>query len=347
MVDELSIKVIDKLNTQTSLHAQYLDSVKGNCDGHLILPNNQQPLKIVCIERLNQYNLVEYLQKLTLNPQNQDMVLISTFISPNQAKILKAHNKQFIDLAGNTFINTPQVYIDIQGKKKSTLNEYFELQILTGKAFQPKGMKLVLMLLLQPELINAPLRTIAKMSEISLGTAKQVVDDLIVQGFVVEKLSSAKKQHKELINIRSLLTKWLDAYPAKFAAKFSQEIYIARDVSLLQNLDLNPVEALWGGEYAAELWDNYLRAKEYLLYVHPDAKNDILKKARLQKLTPNVPNHAGHVRVIVAEPPLAINKIKDLNRPTVHKYLIYANLLLSSDSRMIDAARRFFENHIA
>lgn len=347
MVDELSIKVIDKLKTQTALHAQYLDSVTGDCDGHLILPNNQHPLTIVCIERLNQYNLVKYLQKLTLHPQNPDIVLISTFISPNQAKILKSHNKQFIDLAGNTFINTPQVYIDIQGKKKSSLNEYFELQTLTGRAFQPKGMKVVLMLLLHPELINAPLRTIAKVSEISLGTAKQVVDDLMVQGFVVEKVSSDNKQHKELTNLRSLLTKWLDAYPTKFAAKFRQEIYITRDVFSLQNLELNPVEALWGGEYAAELWDNYLRAKEYLLYVHPDHKNDILKKARLQKLTPNVQNHAGDVRVIVAEPPLDIHKLKDLNRPTVHKYLIYANLLLSSDSRMIDAARRFYENHIA
>lgn len=347
MVDELSIKVIEKLNTQTAIHAQYLDSVQGDCDGHLILSNNQQPLTIVCIERLNQYNLVKYLQKLTLHPQNQDAVLISTFISPNQAKILKAHNKQFVDLAGNTFINTPEVYIDIQGKKKSTLNEHFELQTLTGKAFQPKGMKVVLMLLLQPELINAPLRTIAKMSEVSLGTAKQVVDDLMVQGFVVEKRSSVHKQHKELTNVRSLITKWFDAYPTKFAVKFRQEIYIAQDVSLLQNLDLNHEGALWGGEYAAELWDNYLRANEYLLYVHPDDKNDILKKARLQKLTPNVQNHAGHVRVIVAEPPLEIHKIKDLNRPTVHKYLIYANLLLSSDSRMIDAARRFFENHIA
>jgi hypothetical protein len=104
---------------------------------------------------------------------------------------------------------------------------------------------------------------------------------------------------------------------------------------------------LWGGEYAAELCDNYLNAKDYLLYVKPEHRNELIKAARLRKAKAGEILDTAAIKVKVAAPPLDINKIKGKPDGMVHPYLVYANLLASLDPRNLDAARKFYENHIA
>ena len=93
--------------------------------------------------------------------------------------------------------------------------KYNTREKLTGKAFQPKGMKLVMMLLLKPELVNQPMRVLAEQAEIALGTVKQVLDDLKQLTFILEK----GKKGLVLNEKDLLLTRWLDAYPYNMDAQ--------------------------------------------------------------------------------------------------------------------------------
>ena len=345
---ELIYTAIDNLNQQTGLGIEYRVFEEGNIDGELILPNVEQRLFVECKKWLNKANLQKHLAELALKNRLTDVVLITDYINPNQATLLKEQKVPFIDLAGNTYINTPPIYIDIQGKKPEKPTHEITLAKQIGKAFQPKGMKVVFMFLVHSKLVNEPMRTIAEAAEVALGTVKQVIDDLIYQGFIVQKATrNNKKGLKEIINPKGLLDKWLDAYPTTVEAKLNKEVYTTDNLELVKTLDLNDMNALWGGEYAVELCDNYLNAKDYLLYVPPEHKNHILKTARLRKAKTNEILNKTTARVTLAEPPLGIRKIKGEQADIAHPYFIYANLLASLDPRNIDAATRFYENHIA
>lgn len=345
---ELIRNTMANLNQQTGLEIEYRTYADQSIDGELILPNAGQRLLVKCKKRLNKVNLQKYIAELTLKNKLTDIVLITDYINPNQARWLKEYKVPFIDLAGNAYINIPPIYIDIQGKKPETPPAEITLAKQLGKAFQPKGMKVVFMLLVHPELVNEPMRTIADAAEVALGTVKQVIDDLIYQGFVVQKDTRNKKNAVKVIsNPKELLDKWLDAYPTTVETKLNKEVYTTDNIELLRTLDFNNMDALWGGEYAVEQCDNYLNAKDYLLYVQPEQKKQILKTARLRKAKTNEILNKTTTRVTLVEPPLGTEKIKGKHCGTAHPYLIYANLLASLDPRNIDAARKFYENHIA
>jgi len=340
---ELIKAAVDKLNQQTGLEFGVRTNEKNAIDAELVLPGINHRLMIECKKWLNTAYLQKYLAELTLKNNIADVLLVTDYINPNQAALLKKHAVPFLDLAGNTHINQPPVYIDIQGKKPEKLQSEVALAKQLGKAFQPKGMKVVFVLLTQPELVNAPMRTIAKVAEVALGTVKQVLDDLLYQGFIVQK----GLRKKEFVNRQGLLDKWLDAYPIFVEAKLEKEIYTTNNLELLRNLEIDNLKALWGGEFAVEQYDNYLNAKDYLIYVGQAHKNEILKAARLRKAKPAEVEDHTTTKVVLVEPFLGTEKIEGKRLGLAHPYLIYANLLASLDPRNIDAARRFNENHIA
>ncbi|UAA39283.1 hypothetical protein KIH87_02650 [Paraneptunicella aestuarii] len=335
---ELIEKAVGQLNQQTGLKVDYRLIKNSLNDGELILSGINHSLPIECKKWLSK----NHVQKLT-EQLNQKSILIADYINPNLAVYLKELQVQFLDVAGNAYINQPPVYIDIQGKKpEKSPNEVAMVKQL-GKAFQPKGMKVVFMLLAYPELTRAPMRTIAEAAEVALGTVKQVIDDLIYQGFIIQK-----GQHQnELANRSALLEKWLAAYPTSVEAKLSKDVYFTDNPELLKSLKLEKLHALWGGEYAVEKYDNYLNAKDYLIYVNREHKNEVLKAARLRRAKHEELYHHNASKVILVEPLLSIDKIEDQQHGLAHPLLVYANLVASFEPRNIDAARRFYENYIA
>lgn len=340
---ELIQNAINKLNRQTGLGVTFKAYEKGRDDGEIRVPGVEECLDVECKKWLNPATLHKHLAIIKAKKLISKVVLLTDYINPNQATLLKEQNIPFIDLAGNTYINLPPVYIDIQGKKPEKPHIEMILKKQLGKAFQPKGMKVVLMLLIQADLVKEPLRTIADVSEVALGTVKQVIDDLIYQGFVVKNGQNTKV----LVNKTGLLDKWLDAYPTAVEAKLEQEVYTTDNIALLKQLELGSLKALWGGEYAAELYDNYLYAKDYLVYVEPENKIDVLKAARLRRVKTDEISNDSITKVILIKPLLATKKLTGSQAGLAHPYLIYANLVASLDPRNIDAAGRFYAKYIA
>ncbi|MGB2739803.1 MAG: type IV toxin-antitoxin system AbiEi family antitoxin [Cognaticolwellia sp.] len=333
-------KAVNALNEQTGLNAAYQKDTgaKAITEGVIItIPNTGIGLFVECkkwVNRIWAATLPHPAKKI-----EHKTIIVSDYINPNVAKVLKEKGCYFLDAAGNAYINKPPVYIDIQGRKLSKPHKDI-LQIQqAGKAFQPKGMQVIFMLLTQQELVNKTFRSIADQAEVALGTVKQVIDDLSYQGFVLDK----GIKNKTLVNNEKLLAKWLEAYPANIQAKQVLEIYTTSNLAMLTALELKPYKALWGGEVAGEQYTHYLTPKDLLIYVSAEHKNDLLKAGRLRKLNAN--EQPAH-RVILAEPFLDITKLKGVKAGLVHPLLAYADLVASNEPRNIETAKRLYDEYL-
>ena len=123
-------------------------------------------------------------------------MLLADYINPNMGERLKEAHIQFIDTAGNAYINQPPVYIYIKGNRPE-LNVGERGKAKTGRAFQATGMKVVFAFLRDKNLINAPYRHIAEQAQVALGTVGWVIRDLVAQGFLLE---GRKKTQREFDN---------------------------------------------------------------------------------------------------------------------------------------------------
>ncbi len=353
MVKEKGIvnTAVEQLNKQTKLGAELTflerDLTKNltkttakEVDRQLALPKTQTTLNIECKKWINKANLPRLILQMKAYDPDLQTMLVTDYVNPNLAEQLKEQGIQFLDTAGNAFINQLPVYIDIQGNKPAKSHQDVTLTKQIGKAFQPKGMKVVFMLLTQPELVNAPMRTIADTAEVALGTVKQVMDDLHYQRFIVQK----GEKGKVVADKNALLDKWLDAYPENMQAKFNQTLYATSNPEQLKAIDAGDYGGLWGGELAAERYDHYLNAKDFLIYLVPYQKQAFLRAARLRK--PAVNEVIDH-KVMVVEPPFENKKIQGEQAGLAHPLLVYANLVTSTDPRNMDAAKRLYDEYLA
>ena len=263
-----------------------------------------------------------------------------TYINENIAELCQELQIDYLDLAGNAHLNIPPFYIDIRGKKPPQEHQIQHARKLTGKAFQPKGMKLVMMLLLKPELVNQPMRVLAEQAEIALGTVKQVLDDLKQLTFILEK----GKKGLVLNEKDLLLTRWLDAYPHNVEAKLEQKLYVPQNIEQLRNAPLDKYGALWGGEVAADAYTHYLTPKTYHIYADTEAHKALLKTFRLRRIRAEETD----VNILkIVEPPVGIDKIRGELPGYIAPLLVYAELLNSDDPRNLETAKRIYHDHLA
>lgn len=245
---------VEQLNRQTNLGAEltflerdFTKNVTKNTvkevNGQLTLPMTLTTINFESKKWINKANLQRQLAQMKVYDPDLKTMLVTEYLNPNLAEQLKELGIQFLDTAGNVYINQLPVYIDIQGKKPAKPHQDVTLTKQMGKAFQPKGMKVVYMLLTQPELVNAPMRTIAVTAEVALGTVKQVMDDLHYQGFIVQK----GDKRKVVADTKALLDNWLDAYPENMQAKLNQTLFATDNPERLKAINANDFEGFWGG----------------------------------------------------------------------------------------------------
>ncbi|MDP5137236.1 type IV toxin-antitoxin system AbiEi family antitoxin [Rheinheimera baltica] len=337
---DLLLQVADLLKNNTNLKIE-ARLERGSVDGWLTVccAEHKYSWQVEAKNRLTR----PVLAKLIFQDQilgNGESVLVAPYINENLAELCREKQLNFADLAGNAYLYRPPLYIDIRGRKPTPEHQVQLNRQSTGKAFQPKGAKLVMLLLLKPELVNAPMRVIANQAEIALGTVKQVLDDLKLLGFIVDK----GKGGKVLAETELMLTRWLDAYPHNLAAKLKHALYTADDLSLIRNSNLAQYNALWGGEVAAEAYTHYLKPKKLLLYADQIAQTALLKAFRLRRLRPN---ESEDNAVEMVEPPIAIEKLSGIKPGMVNPLLVYAELLASNDPRNLETAQRLYHDYLA
>ncbi len=262
-------------------------------------------------------------------PEDQDQFLLVTkYVPGQQADQLKNNNIQFIDMAGNAFINQPPLYIYVKGNR---LPEALK-PVPVKRAFKPTGLKLIFAFLCNPGLENRPYREIAAIAKVALGTVGWIMRDLKEMGYLLDM----GKKGKKLVQRNRLFEQWVTTYPQQLRPKLTLGRYQGAPQWWAQTT-LMPNHAQWGGEVAAADLTKYLKPQEATLYIEPTRLNQILLDNRLRK----DPNGETEILERFWKPDK-----HQLEEGTVNPMLVYADLLATGNQRNIETAKMIYEQHI-
>ncbi len=259
---------------------------------------------------------------------DQPALLITRYLTPPMAERLRALNIEFMDAAGNAYINNPPIFIYITGKKKKPAPE----GVKPGRAFRPAGLKVVFALLCCPELAKAPYREIVKVAKVAQGTVGWVFYDLKQKNYLIERGAQGKK----LINLKKLTDTWVEAYIRELRPGLLMGTYGTADPEWWKGIDRQKTDVFLGGEPAAAILTDYLKPAAVTLY-GPEKINPFLLKHRLKK------EPDGKVEIY--------KKFWNVDYPWEYEgiappLLVYADLIATTDDRNIDAARMIYDRFI-
>ncbi len=268
-------------------------------------------------------------------------LLVADYINRNMGERLKEADVQFIDTAGNAYINQRPIYICIIGNKPQKAI-VAKGSLKTNRAFQPTGMKVVFVFLMEEELVNAPYRVIADQAAVALGAVGGVIHDLIAHGFLLEGIN---KNQRKLAEFDRLLDQWVEAYPYKLKRKYEIGRFTSDNPDWWKTIHPEKYDAQWGGEIAVAKYINYLSPQHGLVYIDKTKMADFLQTTRLKKAEPD---ERQDIQIDLVEPfwKTANNDEKIKHAGLVHPIIAYADLIESGDTRNLDAANRLRENFL-
>jgi hypothetical protein len=268
-----------------------------------------------------------------LAPFGKQGILVAPYLTTTMAKQCREQlHLQFMDAAGNAFIDQPGLYVNIQGQPRAMP------LAPEGKGGTATGLKAVFAVLCRPELINAPYRDIARAADVAVGTVGWVLNDLNTRGLV---LADQKAGKRRLLERKALLNEWITNYAFKLRPKLNIKRFRAPDKQWWQKVELHDLGAYWGGEVAAARLTGHLKPAKVTIYVMPEARAKTMAKLaiahRLQA------DAQGDIEILDAFwrfPP------DDKNKDIVPPLLAYADLVTTLDPRNIEVARLIGAQHL-
>jgi len=272
------------------------------------------------------------LAKIVLHRLNEAQVgkvlIITRYVTTQLADRLKKENIQFIDTAGNAYINQPPLYIFVKGNR---LPEAFRAAPMK-RAFKPTGLRIIFAFLCNPGLENKPYREIAAIANVALGTVGWIMRDLKEMGYLLDM----GKRGKKLVEKEKFFALWVTAYPEQLRPKLILGRFNGTPY-WWENKILDVDKAQWGGEVAAAKLTQYLKPQDAVLYIEPAHLTQTIIDNRLRK------DPAGNTEIL--ERFWKPTK-EQLHEDTVHPLLIYADLLATGNQRNIETAKMIYEQHI-
>jgi hypothetical protein len=269
-----------------------------------------------------------FARQLRILPQEQKGLLVTGYVTPQMADRMKEMDIQFIDGAGNAYINAPPLFVFIKGNRPA---DKYPIE-RPPRAFKPTGLQVVFVLLCNPGLENEPLRQIAKVANAALGTVGWVIGDLKKMGHLVDR----GKRGRHLIKKKELLERWVTTYPDQLRPKNLMGRYRAPHAEWWKDEKLTNLTAYWGGEVAAAKLTKYLKPQIVTIYVK-GKPGELLLKHRIMK------EAAGNIEILN----VFWNFEYEWQFPKlVHPILIYADLLGTGDTRNIETAEIIYEREL-
>lgn len=237
----------------------------------------------------------------------------------------KNEHVHFADAAGNCFIRSSSFIINIEGRKSRTAPKPKSTHNLFKGTV---AVRIVFALLNDPTLIQETIRIIATKTKASVGSVKNVIDELTAENYVV---IDEDKRYLKLK--KELLDRWVLAYNEILKPKLFKGYLDFRDPKDEVRWSEMPLPdmTVWGGENAAYLYDGYIRPGDYALYT-------FTSMIRFVQYGFHPSNHG---KIAVYEK--FWTSEADQQAPML---LTYADLLGSGISRNIEAAERILENEL-
>ena len=245
-------------------------------------------------------------------------LLVTDHVTPPLADALRARGIEFIDAAGNAFLNRPPLFVFVKGQRPTGQ----EIGPERGRAFQATGLQVLFALLARPELVGRPYREIAVAAGVAHGTVGWVMAELPALGFVA-KVGGRRR----LVNGERLLDQWTEAYartlrPRILLGRFRGEIETLYARTAKWQGDL-----LVGGELAAARLTRHLRPGTATFYTQAIDPRVIVKLALRKDAEGNVEFRRRFWTFPGEEPRFT---------PTL---MVYADLLASGDARCLETAQ--------
>ncbi len=313
---------------------------EGSLDGThidaIVQLNEQDPLMAVAIKKWAvQTNLGALIHQVKNLPV--EGLLVADFINANMADKLREQGVQFIDTAGNAYINRPPVYVFVTGQRQKAEN-HIHLKEETGRAFAVTGLKVIYAFLCEPALVDAPYRVIAEVAGVANGTVGWVLNDLKAAGYVIDR---GKNKGRRLENYHKLLDRWVEQYPVKLRPKLNVGEFIAEDSYWWKEIELKKYGGYWGGEVAAAKITHHLKPEVVTIYLPGEAGNQLLAAGKLRKRVNRADTTAGLTRIyrpFWTEQHYVAGKHNKQTDNLVHPVLVYADLIATGDSRNREVA---------
>lgn len=256
------------------------------------------------------------------------LLLITRHVNNNKAEELKKNGIQFIDIAGNAYIDCYPIYIFIKGNRPPDVF----LKNTQFRVFMPGGLKIIYTLLCYPDLIKKPYRYIAEIADVALGTVGRAVNDLVKLGFVIEM----GDRGRQLLKKEELFNRWCIDYNEKLKPKLLINKFTGPKDWWVHN-KLNPEYAQWGGEVAANKLTKYVKPRDIIIYADNEKYKSIIIENRLRE------DINGDIAFFDR-----FWKIDKNNgfKEVVNPILIYADLINTGNQRALETARMIYEKYI-
>lgn len=265
---------------------------------------------------------ISMLERVKASHPTRETLLITRYLSPELASHSRRLGLQFIDGAGNAYLdNQDGVFLLISGQKASTdLPAKPEQSSIT-----PAGLRIIFAFLAKPALLNAPYREIALAAKVSLGLIGPVLSQLSARGF----LGVDGSGKRGLLHRRQLTIEWAAGYLGQLRPRLDKRRFTIANPEALSELMQGP-GLTWSGESAAAHMTKYLRPEIFTLYADLRAPVVAAMAAKLRMR----PDPAGKLEIVDRFWNPNVLEVGHLAPPE----LVYADLLAIPDTRNQETA---------
>jgi hypothetical protein len=324
-------KALNVFRKRTRIDADFLYEKTGTDlfgDGivRLTLGGKKREFKAEVKLRVNRATIALLKQKMVHAGEG---LLVTDYVNPELAEMIRNQGIFFIDAAGNAFIDTTPLYIFIKGEKP---NEVVKTKPVK-RLFKPGGLKLIFALLNNPGMEKATYRDMAKTANVALGTVDFVITELKELGFLIDMA----KKNRQLLKTEQLLRRWVEVYPENLKPRLVQEKFRTNVRHWWKDIKPKDFGLYWGGEIAAAELTGYLKPERCTVYTD-QLPGKLIYKFKFQK-DPN-----GNIEVLT---PFWTFRWELAEKGFVPPLLIYADLMATGDARTIESAVKIYDKYLA
>jgi len=270
---------------------------------------------------------------------NPPDLLVTYRMTPEQARRCRELGIQFIDGAGNAYLNAPGLHVFVSGMKPDA---QLVARLAEARPRSTGGtgsaLRVVFALLARPALLDGGYRDIASFAGVALASIGPALDDLVQRGH----LRNVDAGQRRLTRPRRLFEEWEHLWPTRLKPRLKGRHFSAGRPDWWRDLDPREHAAQWGGDVAAWHYTHQLKPATVTLYAHPDALADSTRGLARTGLLQADPR--GEVEILP--------RFWDLDAPTpstelAPAMLVHAELTAALDSRSLAVAQTLFEQEIA
>lgn len=280
-----------------------------------------------CIVKKNTKNTNYGILITSLNgiDYSKNNIIIADYLTVNTATELKQNGINYLDAAGNTYIKTKNIFIYVEGRK-TTINKKNN----QTRAFQEAGLKLLLLLISNPETLQFTYRELAEKTGIALGSVSNIFKELEESHYLVKI-----KNKRVLKNQEEIIERWVIAYNEILKPRsFKRKMRALKDDFNIDTVIKDHNDIYFGGEPGGKILTNYLKPKDYIIYTN-EAVSKIAKDLKL------VPDESGNIELYNK---FWTNSLNLKNEFTAPPLVIYADLVSTGNNRNIETAKIILEN---